>query len=149
MTTLKTYDQQTGEHRAPSVPEGETILHDEPGRVLQLKPESNCDVCFRAYHFRVTKWHGSVILRVRHGGGDESFRLSCAMQRTLANMDSDTRYFTLHAIMDAHHDGSRGAAATTSQRYNQAFVDGRLKKRKQRGGNSVKVWIEPAPRAQQ
>jgi hypothetical protein len=39
-------------------------------------------------------------------------------------------------------DASRDAAGATEDRYRQAFVDGRLKKRKNRGQATYKVWIE-------
>lgn len=130
--------------RSPACPDGDEVLFDEPGRVLVLKPEGNSDVCFRAYHFRVTRRHGSATLRVRHGGGEESWRLPCGMVRAFAAMTSDARYFAMHAIMDAHHESARGAAERTALTYREAFVNGRLRKRKVRGQNAVKVWIERA-----
>lgn len=142
---MKTRDIRNEDWRAPQVPDGEVLLFDEPGRVLDLKSDGgNFDVCYSAYHFRVTKRHGIATLRVRHGGGEESWRLGGAMDRALAEMDSDTRFFALHAIMDAHHEAWKRACEYMSNQYRQAFVDGRLKKRKLRGQAAVKVWIESA-----
>lgn len=41
-----------------------------------------------------------------------------------------------------YQDASRDASGATEDRYRQAFVDGRLKKRKNRGQATYKVWIE-------
>jgi hypothetical protein len=106
--------------------------------VLVLKPESNHDVCFQAYYFRVTQHYGLTMLYVKHGGGQESFRLSCAMSRAFAGMTSDQRYFTCHAIMDAYHEGQKHAGDT----YRQAHAEGRLKRRINRRAGTCKVWIE-------
>jgi hypothetical protein len=146
MIELTTRDQFSGPEnawRSPMTPANETVLYDEPGRILVLKPESNFDVCFQAYHFRITK----DTLYVKHGGGQESFRLPCSMSRAFATMTSDARYFTCHAIMDAAHEAQRAAVADTSRRYHEAFVNGRLKKRKLRGQALAKVWIEAPPEA--
>jgi len=141
---MRTYDILTETWRAPSVPRGETILFDEPGRVWDRKSAGgNYDVCYRAYHFRVTKCDGISTLRVKHGGGEEAWRLGSAMEHALATMSSDARFFVLHAIMCAHHESARREREFTAHEYREAFVEGRLRKRKVRGQAQVKVWIEP------
>jgi hypothetical protein len=144
---LTTTDKQTATWRAPAASDDAEILFDEPGRILVLKPHSLSDVCFRSHHFQVTKEkYGPERLHVRHGGGDESWPLPFYAVKTLEGMDSDTRYFTLYAIMSAHKDAARAAASATADKYSKAFVDGRLKKRKVRGQAKVKIWIEPEVR---
>lgn len=48
----------------------------------------------------------------------------------------------LKTLFVAYGSGYQHAKTGTTQRYNQAFVDGRLKKRKQRGCANYRVWIE-------
>ena len=46
--------------RAPSVPEGEVVLYDEPGRVLQ---QDRWKVCYSAFHYRLSsraRWAAHV-----------------------------------------------------------------------------------------
>lgn len=133
--------------RAPSVPEGGKIIFDEPGRVLYLDGKQKTGVCYRAYYFRVTEdanyphWW----LRVKHGGGEEVFELGYTRQVIdgLGQLDSDTRYLMLHAIMDARHKAADVATRETADKYTTAFAEGRLKKRKMPKQARVRVWIEP------
>lgn len=130
-----TTDIQTDSWRGPSVPDGCEVLYDEPGRVL-------FDVCYRAYHFRVVAKYGLHTLLVRHGGGDESIPLASDFVRALAMMDSDARFLTLYALMDTAHKAARNAESRTADAFRKAFAQGRLKKRKVRGTDAVRVWIE-------
>lgn len=140
------------EWRAPAVPEDETILFDEPGRVLihRRTPESKgAPVDYCAYHFRVTKPDfGLVCLRVRHGAGDEQMFIGHPDEpivQALASLDSDARFAVLHALRKQRTDGEKYGMRAAAGQYKQAFADGRLKKRKVRGRAEVKVWIEAAP----
>jgi len=140
--------------RAPAVPEDEAILFDEPGRVLTHKraPESKgTPVCYRAYHYRVTKPEfGQCCLRVKHGGGEERMLIGHPddpIVMALASLDSDARFAVLHALREQRQDGDRDGSARTRGQYAQALVDGRLMKRKVRGRAEVKVWIEPVKAA--
>ncbi len=127
------------EHRAPSLPEGSTSLFLEPGRVLD-------NVCYRAYCFRVHKPEfGDFTLSVKHGAGEESWRLEWnkRLVAALGNMDSDTRFITLHALMRAHNESERRTAEQVRSNLYQAFAEGRLVKRKVRGQSAYKIEVKP------
>ena len=118
----------------PALGERDTLLFDEPGRCGGLDCHS--------HHFRLVKNCGTVLL-VRHGGGDERIYVSLPKGFSFDGMDSNTRYFLFHAIYYAHHTGEQEGREATTRKYNSAFVDGRLKKRKLPARGVVKVWIEP------
>lgn len=132
--------------RAPALPENETLIFDEPGRVLL---HDGRNVCYRAFHYRLTAGQfGGLTLRVKHGGGEESQTLALSVPDILLPLlralASDGRFLLFHTLRQQRADGLKEAAARTAGAYRQAFVDGRLRKRKERGANRVKVWIEPA-----
>jgi hypothetical protein len=127
--------------RAPDVAEGETILFSECGRVL-----NNID--YRSHYFRLIKGeYGDVVLLVKHGGGQERIRehLLRKIVKTLELLDSDNRYMTLYAVFQAYREGKKHGEEVTAMKYREAFVSGRLKKRKVRNSSSVKVWIKARP----
>ena len=122
----------------PELLEGETLLYDEPGRCGGL--DSHC------HHYRVTLKYGSMFLVVRHGGGDQRFRLSCAetIKGPLAVLDSTARYWLLNAIYHAQSNSAREAREMEAAKWQRAAVEKRIRTRKQRGRGTVKVWIETA-----
>lgn len=127
------------EHRSPTLPEGSTSLFLEPGRVLD-------NVCYRAFCFRVRKPEfGDFTLSVKHGGGEESWRLEYCKRLVdaLGNMDSDTRFITLHALMRAHQQSETNTTEKVNASWRQAAAEKRIKTRKMPGQNAVKVWVEP------
>ena len=121
---------------APALQDDDTLLYDEPGRCGGLDAHS--------HHYRVVKRLGRLCLLVCHGGGEESLRLSHtpSLQETLARLDSTARYWLLHAIYYAHHDGAQQAYECAERKWRRAAAEKKIKTRKQRGGGSVKVWIE-------
>jgi len=131
------YSYREREWRAPAVPEGATIIFDEPGRVLD-------NVCYRSHYFRVFKEaHGLFYhLTVQHGAGTESWRLGYNKRvlAGLAQLDSDTRYLMLHTIMDSHQESETRTKEKVSAFWRQAAAEKRIKTRKVKDG--VKVWIE-------
>jgi len=145
---------ETQDWRAPTVPEDETILFDEPGRVLTHRrtPDSKgTPVCYSAYHYQVTKpEYGQCVLRVKHGAGEESVLIGYPGEpiiHALAALDSDARFAVLHALREQRNEGTQDGRNAVRAEYAQAFVDGRLKKRKVRGEARVRVWVEPKARA--
>ncbi len=133
------YAYRERDSRAPAVPEGHTILIDEPGRVLD-------NVCYRAFSFRVTKEQfGDYILRVRHGGGDESWRMEWRKRVVgiIEGLDSDSRFLMLHALMRAHQQSATITAERVAANWRKAAAEKRIKTRKLPGKNAVKVWVEP------
>lgn len=125
----------------PDLGERDELLSDEPGRCGGIDSHS--------HHYRLVKTSGTIDLLVRHGGGQERFRLSCppALRQTLAAMDTNARYWMLNAIYQAHSDSALDAREATSQAWRTAAVEGRLKTRKKRGAGIVRVWIEPPAEA--
>lgn len=147
VTAPENYAWREREWRRPPVNDGETILIEEPGRVLPPRGETGQGTCCRSHYFLVVKQqYGGALLRVRHGAGVEEWRLGWDYERVvkgLQALDSDTRFRFLWTLMDARHEAEREAAERTASKYREAFVEGRLKKRKKRGTNEVRVWIEP------
>lgn len=125
----------------PTVDNGDTILWDEPGRCGGLDAHS--------YHFLIVRKSGSaaLYLYVRHGGGDEHFRLSGStmVDAALGMLNSTDRYWLLHAMYHAHSDAKITAKAEANFRWRTAAAEKRIKTRKIKGG--VKVWIEPPAQA--
>lgn len=62
----------------------------------------------------------------------------------LMALPDDVLHAFLLAIVEAQMDGAGRGYQEASEQYKQAFVDGRLKKRKVRGANILKVVIEDA-----
>lgn len=126
----------------PALRERDELLMDEPGRCGGLDSHS--------HHYRLVSACGLQLL-VRHGGGDERVYISLPNGRNgsggaldaLLALDSDARYWFLNALYHAHADGRQDGAERASRAHREAFADGRLRKRKMRGCDSVKVWIEP------
>lgn len=126
----------------PDVKDSEIIHFDEPGRCGGIDSH--------AYHFRVvlTSLGGHwADLLVRHGGGDERVRISNARAviQALEAMDSNGRYWLLHAIYHASSDARRSARDLEAQSWRQAAAEKRIKVRKVRGQNTVRVTVEPRP----
>lgn len=128
--------------RAPKLADGDVLLHDEPGRCGGLDHHS--------HHFRVVKSSSSVYLLVRHGGGDERIRLfpHKALPSFFEAMDSTARYWILATIYAAYRDGEEDGRGSECAMWRKAAVERRIKTRKQRGTDRVKVTIEPALRVQ-
>jgi len=122
----------------PALDPRDTLLYDEPGRCGCM--DSHC------HHYRVVRRFGSVYLLVRHGGGNERIRLAYtkSLLDTLEALDSTARYWVLNTICHAHSDGASQAAENCNAKWRKAAVEKRIKTRKQRGCDSVKVWIEAA-----
>ena len=121
----------------PTLPEGDVLLADEPGRCGRGTDS-------HSHHYQLTKSHGSLLLLVKHGGGEEGVRLSMSIADTLLALDSTARYWLLNAIYHAHSNGKRQGRDSTAATWRQAAADKRIKTRKYRGTSSVKVWIEDA-----
>ena len=130
--------------RQPHPPEleaNDVLLHDEPGRCGGM--DCHC------HDYRLVRQHGSVYLLAQHGGGVERIRISCTATflATLAAIDSDQRYWILHAIYYAQSDSARSAAEKTSAMWQRAAAEKRIKTKKVRNSARVKVWIEAAAAA--
>lgn len=117
----------------PTLEENDKLLADEPGRCGGSDSHH--------LHLRLVKNCGLVLL-AKHGGGEERFRLSGPVGDRLLSLDSDGRYWLLAAMYHAYAQGKNEAAGQTASIWRKAAAEKRIKTRKQRGGNGVKVWIE-------
>jgi hypothetical protein len=124
----------------PDLREDDELLYDEPGRCGGL----DC----HAHHFRLVKRRGYYAVLVRHGGGDVRFDLGCVgrlLVPPIAALDSDGRYWLMHTLYSAREDAQRATEDAVALRWRTAAVEKRIRTKKLRGRNAVKVWIEPAP----
>jgi hypothetical protein len=117
----------------PSLNDNDQLLRDEPGRCGGLDSHS--------HHYCLVKSYGSLVLLVRHGGGDERLHLSGPLATVLDHLDSTDCYWALNAIYHAYSDGKRSGSETTANYWRKAAVEKRIKTRKERGSNNVRVWI--------
>jgi len=123
----------------PELEAGDTLLFDEPGRCGGLDSHS--------YHYRlIREQSGGFRLLVRHGGGDERVRISNgdAVTDALAMLDPNGRYWVMGAIYHAQSDAARQAREDEAYRWRTAAAQKRIKVRKQRGTDHVRVSIKPA-----
>ena len=132
--------------RAPELKDGDRLIFDEPGRLLDNYDGRAGQYCSRAYYFRVVAGEfGGLRLLVNHGGGQEDIPLGgkfMGIEPSLQQLNGEGRYRLLAAIYHVQEDQKQAARSETAAEYRRAFVEGRLKKRKVKQG--VKVWIEPA-----
>lgn len=121
----------------PALQDGDALLFDEPGRCGGLDSHS--------YHFRVVKHAGCILyLLASHGGGEERIRLypHKGLPDMFGALDSNARYWILATIHAAYSNARQTGREETAATWRKAAAEGRIKTRKQRGQNSVKVWIE-------
>jgi hypothetical protein len=119
---------------APDMQDGDELLYDEPGRCGRGL-DSHC------HHFRVVKSYAQHFLLVRHGGGDERFRLRYTLVDLLRTLDDDSRYWVLQSIYHTIDDASRESEAKEREYWMQAAASRRIKTRKVRGSNRVNVTV--------
>jgi hypothetical protein len=144
LTDPENYSYQQRDWRAPSIAAEDTVMFDEPGRVLGARGSA---VDCRSHYFRVVKpQFGQYTLKVKHGGGEESWPLGFDSRIIdgLAQMDSDNRFRLLWTIMDGHHNTARQTTEKINAGWQRAAAEKRIKTRKLPGQNRVRVWIEPA-----
>lgn len=148
--------EQTKEHRwelqperAPTVPEGMQIMYDEPGRIV-MKPNprhpgegTDC----RSHWFRLVKSDigAEWWLLAHHGGGQQRVRLGYGYRNYPAMFDplsSDARFWLMWQMLEIFNEARSLGAQEAGYLHKKAFVEGRLKKRKYRGSDEYKVWID-------
>lgn len=91
-------------------------------------------------------WFGGEIF-VKHGGGVESLGLEYHTARGLKSIidsgDLKSAFHLCWGLVDLARRAREMGQQEAKTRVFEAFVDGRLKKRKQRGTNTYRVEIEP------
>lgn len=125
----------------PALAEGDTLIHDEPGRCGGVDSHS--------HHFRVVNSHGSRYLLVRHGAGDERIflgvggrRPSLIVNQLVDSMDSTDRYWLLQSIYHIQDSARSEARDAERSRWLVAAAQKRIKLRRRDG--RVHVEIMPA-----
>lgn len=113
----------------PSIPDGATLLFDEPGRCGD-GIDSHC------YHFRVYELRGHRYCAVRHGGGEQTYPMRGGF-RCIDTMDSDARYWLLQSMHHAITDATRDATRDERQRWELATLQNRVKVRRRRGRTRI------------
>lgn len=114
----------------PTIPEGYTVLFDEPGRCGGQDSHS--------FHYTVA---GPGLSRsrlyVKHGGGQEEIPLShpAAVVAALGQLDSTGRYWLLNALYHAQSDARRAGREEMAAHWRTAAAEGRVKVRKVRNSN--------------
>lgn len=127
----------------PDLLDGDTLLFDEPGRCGGLDAH--------AYHFRVVRDKPGVFaLLVRHGGGSERFSLGSTTMAidALKTLTSTGRFWLLMRLYHVQSDAVHDAVAACNLAWRKAAAEGRIKARKVRNSERVKVWIEEPEAAQ-
>lgn len=128
------------EWRKPTVLEGETVLRSECGRITH-------NIDYRSHWFILIKSaYTEHILLVRHGGGEERIHLPICNANVLVSaiqsLGSDEAYIVMHQLFDIWQHSKRAGRDEATRRFQNAFIDGRLKKRRFPKQGIVKVWIE-------
>jgi len=126
------------ERYPPALRDGDMLLYDEPGRCGGIDSHS--------HHYRVVLGASRVMeLLVCHGGGQESIplRTKSTLLSAFADLDSTARYWALNAIYHAYWDGRKRGTEDSDTRWREAAAEKRIKVRKVRGSNAVRVWVAP------
>lgn len=129
----------TYQPNAPVLGEHDTLRYDLPGRCGGMDSH--------AYHLCVVAVRfGGPALLVRHGGGEERVSLGHrkVMLEMLEQMDETARYWFLMEFYHLLTDAARDAVDKTNVRWRTAAAEKRIRTKKLRGRDAVKVWIEPA-----
>lgn len=117
----------------PALQDGDVLLLDLPGRCGGSDSHS--------HHYRLVNNIGPTLL-VRHGGGDRRVRLSGPVKNILLAMSETDAYWLLNAIYHANNEGQRQGQSEATQTWRRAAAEKRIRTRKQRGSDRVKVWLE-------
>jgi len=134
--------------RAPKLAEGDSVLRSEYGRIIDGCSSGGGGIDYRSHWFiLVNAKYGGYAILVKHGGGEERISLGYnrRVPKIIEGLASDDAYVLMHDMVKLAGESRRNAAEAEASKYRAAFANGLLKKRKVRGSNSVKVWIEPAP----
>ena len=87
--------------------------------------------------------HANYYLLVRHGGGDERIPLFKPEVDAIKGLHSTSCYWIMGAIYHANAEGKRNARQAADLQWRRAAAEKRIKTRKLRGAEGVKVWVVP------
>jgi len=118
------------------------VVFEQKGRVIN-------GTDFSSFTLKIVKDFNSYVLKVSHGGGTEKFHLFFdryePVIQALKTMDADTSFLTVFAFYDLCKSNFEKGFNVAESTYQRAAAEGRLKTRKVRGENRVKVWVEESP----
>jgi hypothetical protein len=132
--------------RQPTLLLGDVEIFAEHGRILDGGTGRGVDC--RSHSFKLVKeTFGPYRLCVKHGGGEERFQIDYCDRtvHVMRALTSDERYWLMHTILTIRTETARAASEQTARRYQKAFAEGRLKKRKKPNQPHVRVWIDDLP----
>lgn len=125
----------------PETANSQELIINIQGPVIQGE---NHSVTYESYNLSVVKDYNLYYLLVRHGGGQEKIRLSTAIKTMLGALQKMTdveAFSVLFSIYDAHKRSARESADKTARHWLKAATENRIKRRKVRNQNRIKVWI--------
>lgn len=133
----------------PAAKEGETILLQEPGRVIREFRGRNASfgsgTCYRAYCYALIRAEsGRLYVRCRNGLGESDVKVGHHFDAIVMPLDSDARFLLMHEAYSVASEAKTRTEGLVASRYQRAFLQGRLKKvksRSQKGG--YKAEIQP------
>lgn len=131
-----------------------TLLRMVAGGVRQRKgchSRWTCDHCkFSVYLYKPQFGRGAICVAKITGLGVHFYWIDDLIfdqtfQEVLPHFSDEALYDLLEVFTRAYRTGKEAGHAKAQQEYTEAFVDGRLKKRRLPKQSATKVWIEPKP----
>ena len=130
---------------APSIPDGATLVYDEPGRCSPMLDGNPYKVDHHCHHYRIYKGDYGHVAVVEHGMGRVEFMESYDVDRLvplMRSMDSDARFIVLMTFEHTWNSSAHDATTRENAKWRIAAAEKRIKTRKVRGTDRVEVWIE-------
>lgn len=116
--------------------EGDVLVRDLPGRCGGIDSHSHD---FRIIRRKIM----GLYLLVHHGGGSERIALRAyGCEGFIETMNESDCYWIMLTLYGVQSDAARKAQSIESDKWRKAAVEKRIKTRKQRGSNFMKIWIE-------
>jgi hypothetical protein len=156
----KGHGYETGEYGRCTAFDGYTVIAApldgqdaaaRESRVFNREANGNGGTCYGAYTLKLAKgeYGRDKYLLVQHGGGREVWRVPAfydggALDEMILALPERLQYALLMTLYKIGRDSRAQAQTETRQEVFKAHVDGRLKKKKNRGTASYKVWIDQA-----
>ena len=117
--------------------DGDELIRDLPGRCGGIDSHSHD---LRIVRRKIM----GLYLLVHHGGGTERIPLHAyGCEAFIEAMSDNDCYWMMRTLHGVQSDAARLARDKESYKWRQAAAEKRIKTRKNRGSNTVKVWIEP------
>lgn len=119
----------------PDIGQNDSLIFDEPGRCGGIDSHAHhYRVVFDGYTFYLVI-SGAETIRVRLANGK-------AVVAALQQLDSNGRYWLLNAISHTAIDYDFKGYETANKLWQRAAVEKRIRTRKIRNSDKVRVWVE-------